>query len=297
MKRVVQLAVVCLVSSLIYYLGFHPYEYSIRFRTSTTPGDIIESLRLWDRSMDNSTILEVDSFDHMKMQIQYKGSNYDYRWHFKHKSDSSTEVQILVSEPDRKLQNKVLVPFAETVMETHALELGNSFYELIKTHLKKTKIKLLGESTLDSVFCMCKRLETGQVAKANAMMKDYPLFISFVDTYHLKLKGSPLIKVIEWSHQKGKIKFDFCFPLDRSVPPPPSDMFEFKTFPPQRALKAEYHGNYITSDRAWYALTDFANRNGYKIVSPPIELFYDNPNLGLNEEKWKAEVYLPIIKQ
>lgn len=297
MKRVGQLVVICLAGLLIYYLGFHPYEYAIRFEASTTPGDIIESVRLWDRSMDNSTILEVDSFDHMKVQINYKGSNYEYCWNFKYKNDSSTQVQILISEPNRKLLNKLLVPFTETAMELHARELGKTFYDLIKSHLIKTKVKILGESTLDSVFCMCKRFETSQVAKANAMMKDYPLFIDFVDAYHLKLKGSPLIKIIEWSHQKGRIKFDFCFPLDRAVPPPPSDMFQFKTFLPQNALKAEYHGNYITSDRAWYALTDFANRNGYKITSPPTELFYDNPNLGLNEEKWKAEVYLPIIKQ
>lgn len=297
MKRIAQIAVFGLVGFLIYYLGVLPYEYTIRFQAPTTPGDIIESLRLWNRVNNNSTILEIDSLDHLKLQIEYKGSQYSYDWYFDHRIDTVTKVQIQISEPGRRLVNKLLVPFSESTIESHASELGKTFYELIKTHLAKTKVSVLGESTLDSVFCMCRRFETDQIAKANAMMKDYSLFISFVDTYHLKLNGSPLIKIIEWSHQDGKIKFDFCFPLTRSVQPPPTEIFEFKTFPPQQALKAEYHGNYITSDRAWYALIDFAIRHGYKITSPPIEMFYDNPSLGLNEEKWRAEVFLPIIKQ
>lgn len=296
MRRIVQVVVFCLIGSLIYYLGFLPYEYSVQFKASTTPGDIIESLRLWDRSMSNASILEVDSFYFLKLRVQHKGSSYDYNWNFKHKSDSITEVQIQISEPDKKLLNKLLVPFTETVIEEHAKELGKTFYELIKTHLRLTRVRVIGEATLDSTFCMCRSFETDQVGKANAMMREYSLYITFVDKYHLKLKGSPLIKLKEWSHQEGMIKFDFCFPLDRSVKPPATDMFEFKTFSPQYALKAEYHGNYITSDRAWYTLVDFANRNGYKITSLPVELFYDNPSLGLNEEKWKAEVFLPIIK-
>jgi hypothetical protein len=41
-------------------------------------------------------------------------------------------------------------------------------------------------------------------------------------------------------------------------------------------------------------LIRFAQEKGYKINGLPIEYFYNNPNLGLAEEDWKAEIFLPI---
>ena len=64
-----------------------------------------------------------------------------------------------------------------------------------------------------------------------------------------------------------------------------------------KALKATYNGNYITSDRAWYALLEHAERNAIKVSETPIEVFYNNPNFGGDELQWNAEIFMPLIDQ
>ena len=66
---------------------------------------------------------------------------------------------------------------------------------------------------------------------------------------------------------------------------------------PKKALKAIYHGNYITSDRAWYALMDYAEKNGIEVVPEPVEVFFNNPNMGGDALNWTAEIYLPIREE
>ena len=65
--------------------------------------------------------------------------------------------------------------------------------------------------------------------------------------------------------------------------------------PPRKALMAEYNGNYITSDRAWYALLDYAEKNKLGVTGLPLEVFYNNPTLGGDALRWKAEIYIPLI--
>jgi len=59
-------------------------------------------------------------------------------------------------------------------------------------------------------------------------------------------------------------------------------------------LKAIYNGNYITSDRAWYALLDYAAKNGIAVTGLPIEIFNNNPNMGTNELEWETEIFMPL---
>ncbi len=69
---------------------------------------------------------------------------------------------------------------------------------------------------------------------------------------------------------------------------------KYKQFNSVKALKAIYNGNYITSDRAWYALLDKAEGKNIELAKTPIEVFYNNPNFGGNELLWKAEIFMPI---
>jgi GyrI-like small molecule binding domain len=297
MKRVFWIFSGCLLTvALIYYFALRPFEYEVKFRAATTPGDLIETIRIWNRSLENSRIIRVDSFSGLRQEIGLNDRSYLYNWNFESIGDSLTNVAIQISEPERRLWNKLTVPFTHQPIEDDASYFGNIFYEIIQTHLKITRVKIIGESKIDSSFCICRSFETDQIAKANAMMRDYSLIVSLVDTYKLKANGPPMIRVNEWNHGLGKLKFDFCFPLHPLDTLPLVDSFEFKMFKEEVALKAEYHGNYITSDRAWYHLMDYASRNGYKTVSTPIEIFHDNPNMGLNELNWKADIYLPIVK-
>ncbi|MEH6777641.1 MAG: AraC family transcriptional regulator, partial [Maribacter arcticus] len=71
----------------------------------------------------------------------------------------------------------------------------------------------------------------------------------------------------------------------------------YKKLETTKGIKAIYNGNYITSDRAWYALLRYAKTNGLNVAPNPIEIFYNNPDMGGNSLNWKTEVYLPLIDE
>ena len=50
----------------------------------------------------------------------------------------------------------------------------------------------------------------------------------------------------------------------------------------------------MTSDRAWYAIKNYAKNNAIEVLDTPIEVFLNNPNMGGNELDWTTHVYLPI---
>ena len=294
MRRILLALLAVVLVALGYYLFIRSHEFEVHFKANTTPGDIIETIRIWNRSMSSAKIIEVDSFSSVNQSIGWNDRNYIYDWHFDMIDDTVTNVNIRISEPDHRLLNKLLVPFTNQPIEKDANEIAKGFYKVIKEHLEITRVEVKGVAELDSSFCVCTMLATNQIEKANGMMKDFVLLTSVIEKFKLKSDGPPTVRINEWSHNLGLLKFDFCFPIARRDSLPNIASLFFKSFKKETALKAEFRGNYITSDRAWYALIQYAEKNKYKITGLPIEYFYDNPNLGMNERNWKAEVYLPI---
>jgi hypothetical protein len=294
MKKIMWVLSGAALLAFVWYLFIVPYEFQVNFKIRTLPGDIIQIIRIWDRSLEGATVTEVDSVFGLKQNITWESRSYRYHWRFKSESDSTTSVNVRIAQPGRSLLNKLLVPFTDQPIEKDAGVIARNVYEILKTHLQITNVKVVGESETRPSFCVCRTLRTKQIEKANGMMKDYGLLTSFIGDFNLKVDGVPLLKVREWNHTQGKLKFDFCFPIAKDVFLPKSDSVSYQQFGKQKALKAVYHGNYITSDRAWYELTRFAQSKGYEPDGLPIEYFFNNPNLGLDEEEWKAEIYLPI---
>lgn len=287
------LAVVGLVV-LSWYLFIRPFEFEVNFKAKTLPGDIIQTIRLWDRTMTNSTILKVDSLSSLRQNITLGGNSYLYDWHFQLINDSTTNVNIKITEPSNSFMNKILIPISSQPIEEDAGEVSKVFYNILKDHLDITKVKLDGEVFLDSKFCVCTTRQANQMAKANGMMLDYGLITSFISEYNLTSDGPPMVRVLNWDHNLGKLKFDFCFPIIQEDSLPVVSEITYKLYQEVKAIKATYNGNYITSDRAWYYLIRYAETQGYVINGLPIEYFYNNPNLGLNEKEWKAEIFLPV---
>jgi hypothetical protein len=294
MRKILWALVGVVLIALAYYLIIRPYEFEVRFKARTLPGDLIETIRIWDRSLDSTKVIEVDSFSRLTQSVVWKKSNYIYNWHFIAINDSVTKVKVRISEPSRRLRNKLLILFTEQAIERDANDMVNEFYKILKIHLEITAVKLIGEVELGPSFCVCRSLETTQIEKAEGMMSDYPLLTSFVNDFKLIPDGPPIVRLKEWNHSLGLLKFDFCFPIKFMDSLPLAESVTYTEFKRVRALKAEYYGNYITSDRAWYELIHYAKRKGYAISGLPIEHFHNNPNLGMNEREWKADVYLPI---
>jgi hypothetical protein len=293
MKPVWMLSGIALVI-LTWYLFIRSHEFEVNFIAKTLPGDIIQTLRIWDRSLDSAKIVGVDSLYGLTQQIVWKERSYLYKWNFQVVNDSTTDVNIEISQPARSLLNKLLVPVTDQHIEQDAREIARQFYDVLNMHLKITSVKVVGERDIAPAFCVCRTLETNQIDKAKGMMREYGLLTSFISESGLKPNGPPIVRIRSWDHTLGKLKFDFCFPIIKREPLPLDDSVDYTEFPAERALGAVYHGNYITSDRAWYTLMNFATANGYEINGLPIEYFYNNPTLGINEKEWKAEIFLPI---
>jgi hypothetical protein len=297
MKKIGWLLFSAIVLGLIVYFIVIPFEFKVKFQANTTPGDVIATIRIWTRSLEGSQVIAADSSRGLKQRIAWGKRVYEYNWEFVSVNDSVTNVEIKISEPGHSFWNKLLVPVSEPAIESDAASIGRTFYDILKAHLKKTRVKIKGEVETPETFCVCSTMETDQPGKANGMMKDFPLLTSFITDHGLKPNGLPLIKILTWDQNQGQIKFDFCFPIVRTDSLPVVAELHYKNFKKQKALQAEYRGNYITSDRAWYELLAFAKAEGYKNVELPVEYFHDNPNLGLNENEWKTDVYLPVGKE
>ena len=129
------------------------------------------------------------------------------------------------------------------------------------------------------------------------MMQYFGLLDNAMAENELQLDGRPFLIINEWDMKNDKIQYDFCFPIVDN-----DTLFEhpdilFKKIESKKALKATYNGNYISSDRAWYALLDYAEKNNIEVDRTPIEIFHNNPNMGGDELKWSAEIYMPLSQK
>lgn len=294
MKKVIWTIGGVAVLVLSWYLFIRPFEFEVNFDSKTLPGDIIQTIKIWDRSMENAVVEKVDSIYSLTQKITWRERSYVYTWNFELTDDSTTHVNIQITEPGRKIRNKLLVPFTNQYIEQDAKDIAQQFFNILKEHLRITRVTILGETEMESSFCVCSTLETKQIEKANGMMRDFDLLTSFIVNNNLAANGKPIVRITAWDHNLDKVKFDFCFPIVKTDSLPSSNLVFYTEIKGQRALKAEYNGNYITSDRAWYALQKFAKDNDYEVNGLPIEQFFNNPNLGRNEHQWRADVYLPI---
>lgn len=279
---------------LTWYLFIRPFEFEVNFKTKTLPGDVIQTIRIWTKSLPGAKVVRVDSVYSIEQVIPVGNASYRYKWTFRAGDDSITHVRALINEPSRSVRNKLLIPFSEQPVERDAKVIAEKFYNVLKHHLDITSVTVVGKAETDASFCVCRRIETVQTDKAMGMMKEYGVLTSFISDFNLKPQGPPQVRVKEWNHSLGKLKFDFCFPVSKSGYLPASDSISYQEFGSERVLQAIYNGNYITSDRAWYELLKYAHANKYKVRGFPIEYFHNNPTLGLNEKEWRADVFLPI---
>jgi hypothetical protein len=214
MRRILLLLTISGFIAFVYYLVFRPHEFEVKFKAKTTPGDVIETIRIWNRSLGKSQILEVDSFRHVKQTIVLGERQYTYVWNFDAVNDSILKINVRISEPGRRILNKMLIPFSEQPIETDASDLMRKFYNIMMEHLEITRVNIVGEAELDSSYCLCSSLETSQIEKANGMMKDFLPLTSFITRFGLKSAGRPSVRVTAWNHNAGTLKFDFCFPIE-----------------------------------------------------------------------------------
>ncbi len=286
----------------IWYFFIKPADYIVNFKAKTTPGTIIQSLETWNLSINNTNeigakITGRDSLNSVTQQFHFGDSLHVYTWDITPENDSVSNVSVGIKDPDHSLTNKLKVIFKDTDFQRRSTSTVKDFYIFLEENLKQIRITIDGKSETPATYCAYIPLKGVQIEKAEGMMRNYGFLSGVLAENAVKLNGPPLIEVTHWNPLTDSLAYNFCFPIERSEKLPQDPEIKYKKMLAKPALKATYNGNYITSDRAWYALLAYAKSHKIPIEKKPMEVFYNNPNMGGNALGWKAEIYMPIKGQ
>lgn len=294
MKKIAAFIGIALLGSGIWYFFIKSHDYQVTFEVKTFPGEINQIIKTWGTTQEGSKILDEKPISELTQQLQFGDSTHIYRWEINAIHDSLSQVRVYANDKDYSFQNKLNIPFSDTDFEKRTRKTLLDFADKLNEHRKNFKVEVIGEAEIPNTFCACTDVKSTQIGKADGMMRDFPLLTNFLAKNNVPLNGSPFLEVTEWQKGKDSLAFKFCFPIVQSEILPEHPELKYRNFYSKKALKAIYNGNYISSDRAWYVLADYAKNNNIQVSELPIEVFFNNPSMGGNALNWKAEIYLPL---
>ena len=298
MKKTVFGILIVLLVAFIGYFIIYPYDYIIRFEANTFPGTINQSIKLWDKTVGvpGNPLVQEDLY-HLEQHVQAGDSVHIYNWEITPLTENTSRVTVRIKDRDHSWKNKLLVPFTEAEVERSGIKHVTDFVNDLNDHIDLFKVQIDGEAELPSTFYAYVNLKTNQHGKAGGMMDTYMMLSDVLIRSNVTMNGPPMILVDQWDRETDSLEYRFCFPIIRSDKLPQHPKIKYNRIFPKPALKATYNGNYITSDRAWYALLNYAEKNGLEVEETPVEVFFNNPNMGGDALQWKADVYLPLKEE
>jgi len=294
MKKISAIIGFVLAGFLLWYFIIKPYDYLVTFKVKTSAGTINQTIKLWNTSIANLNPVKQENIANLSQQIEVNDSIHNYKWSISSVNDSISKVNVYVTDKEHSFANRISIPFGTTDFEKRIEYSVTDFIAKLKEHLKKIKVSVAGIDTTRSTYAAYISMKGLQIEKARGMMQNYSLLTSILSTENITMNGTPFVEITNWNTQNDSIAYNFCFPVIKSDSLPVDSRIQYKQYNGAKALKATYNGNYITSDRAWYALVDYAENNDIKIDKKPLEVFYSNPNFGGDELQWKAEIFMPI---
>ncbi|MFD2099799.1 GyrI-like domain-containing protein [Flagellimonas iocasae] len=294
MRKISILVLTLVVVSLLWYLFIKPQDYQVSFKAKALPGTIFETVKAWNKTLDSVVPVSFESLSDYTQTIVSGDSIHLYEWNITKIHDSLSQIDVNIKDRDYSLMNKIKIPFSDTDFEKGSRKTLLDFNRFLKEHLKEFNVSIVGEDELFSTYCACVSLTTEPVEKAGGIMANYSYLSSTIFENGVEPNGPPFLEVENWDLKANTLSYNFCFPIVRSEKLPLHPSITYKRIFGKPALKAVYHGNYVTSDRAWYALLNYAEENNIEVEKKPIEVFFNNPNMGGNEIEWKTEVYMPI---
>lgn len=282
---------------LLYYFFLKSYDYLVTIKVKTSVGTINQSLKLWNSNLDYPSSLNQNALNHLTQQIEINDSIHRYDWKIKVLNDSTSEVKVYIKDKKHSFHNKITIPFSETHFEKRIAKTITDFSEKLNEHLESFKISITSIGKTPETYCAYVSMKSLQIEKARGMMQNYSFLSNFLFEGNVTMNGTPFVEITNWNRENDSINYNFCFPIIYNDSLPKHKLISYKESQSTKALKAIYNGNYITSDRAWYALLDYAKRKSINVKDTPVEVFYNNPNFGGDELLWKAEIFMPLKEQ
>ena len=296
-KKAASVLLFLVLGAVIWYFFIKPSDYIIRFKANTFPGAINQTLKLWDQTLDTVQKISQDGdLYHLSQKLRFGDSIHHYSWHIVPITDSTSKVKVHIKDCNlsHSLINKLKIPFRKTDFTIQSEKMVMDFMENLKKHTEKFSVTVVGEAETPSKFLAYVPLEVTQFQKAGGMMRNYNYLTGELYGRGVQFDGPPMVIVNRWDMNNDSIFYDFAQPIIRSEKLPHGTDIKYRRIFKKPSLKAEYYGNYITSDRAWYALLDYAKKNSIVLEPTPIEVFHNNPNTDGDELTWKAEIFIPI---
>ncbi|MBF2708861.1 GyrI-like domain-containing protein [Flavobacterium soyangense] len=282
----------------IWYLLIKKSDYCITFKEKTASGTIFQGIQEWTVAQQVSnnevySILEKKNFDYIKQEMKRGKTQMEYTWEMKSVNDSVTEVIVGIKDLNHSFYNRITAPFLNTNFKKEQILKITNFKKGLEKHLENFRVKIDGEGKSEEIFVAYINLKSVLQEKAQNMIGNDAIITGYLQNNNIKITGKPYVEIENWDLDNETLVYNYCFPIDKSTKIINDANVKFKTIPTQKGLKATYYGNFRTSDRAWFALLDYAKKHDIKLKNKPLEHFLANPFNGGNELEWKTEIIIP----
>ena len=300
MKKKISIAVISILFLLLgWYFGIKESDYTVSFKVKAASGTIFQGIQEWSKfqktkKKESFTILEKNNFDYLKQQMTVADSSYIYTWKISSLNDSTSRVSVGIKDLKNSWYNKVTTPFFDTKFKEKQLQRVKEIRDELNAHIKEFKVRIDGEGESEEVFVAYIQLKSVLQEKAQTMIANDATITGFLFNNKIKITGKPYVEITDWNLDNETITFNYCFPVDKNTKMITDTNVKFKTIPAFKGLKATYNGNFRTSDRAWFALIDYAKKNDLKLKYTVLEHFLANPFNGGNELEWETKIIMPF---
>jgi effector-binding domain-containing protein len=287
---------------LIWYLFIKKTDYSISFKVNAATGTVFQGIQEWSNAQDlkdseKYVILEKRNFDFIKQEMTKKEVQMHYTWDITSVNDSVTKVNVGIKDLNHSWYNKVTAPFFNTEFKEEQIKKISDFKKGLSEHLKNFKVRIDGEGESEETFVAYINLKSVLQEKARYMIANDALITGFLFENQIKIIGRPYLEIVKWDLDKETIDFNYCFPVEKPTNNIVNDVVKFKTLPAVKGLEATYYGNFRTSDRAWFALMDYAKKHNLKLENKVLEHFLSNPFNGGEELQWETKIIIPFASK
>lgn len=284
---------------LVWYLFIKESDYCISFKVKTATGTVFQGINEWSATRLSSNkesyvILEKKNFGFIRQEMTDGNNKMEYTWDINSINDSVTSVSVGIKEFNHSIYNRLTAPFFGTSFKKNQIKKITDFRAGLNRHAESFKIKIDGEGTSEEVFVAYINLKSVLQEKAQTMIMNDAIITGFLQQNNIKIIGKPYLEIQNWNLDKETLDFNYCFPIDKNSKLIENDYVKFKTISAVKGLQATYFGNFRTSDRAWFALLDYAKRHDIKLRKKPLEHFLANPFNGGDELTWETKIIIPI---
>ncbi len=283
---------------IIWYLGFKESDYTITFKVKGATGTIFQGIEEWTdgeqkNNHGNYVVLEKRNYNHIIHNFQFKNELMTYKWEMNSINDSITQVAVSIKDANHSIYNRLTAPFVNTAFKLSQINKIKSFKDGLENHIKNFKVKIDGEGTSKEDFVAYITLKSVMQEKAQKMIRDDGVITGYLGQNAIPIIGKPYVEILKWNQKTEQLEFNYCFPIAKNTKYVEDPIVKFKTIPALKGIQATYYGNFRTSDRAWFAILDYAKRNKIELNTKPLEHFLANPFNGGEELQWETKIIIP----